>query len=271
MRGLGLAAALVAILALVLIEFVYRNRFRRATYHWMLFLGLFVLPGIALMSMATMVSEETKKVDACATCHVMDPFINDMRDPFSATLAARHYKNKWVPDHQCYMCHTTYGAHGTLAAKRDGFRHWLLYVTATWEEPIQYSGSYPNSNCLTCHEGTSKFDRGKSHPGTGQRSGPRPSQLLYLPWAAAPCPRRTPLHREVPMNTSEEATVINKLVRIAVGCALIGLLSVLLFLWSGFAPWSVGIGVFFGAPLLVIAVMLYLIAVVRDLRQRGVL
>ncbi len=163
MRGLGLAAALVAILALVLIEFVYRNRFRRATYHWMLFLGLFVLPGIALMSMATMVSEETKKVDACATCHVMDPFINDMRDPFSATLAARHYKNKWVPDHQCYMCHTTYGAHGTLAAKRDGFRHWLLYVTATWEEPIQYSGSYPNSNCLTCHEGTSKFDRGKSH------------------------------------------------------------------------------------------------------------
>ena len=52
---------------------------------------------------------------------------------------------------------------------------------------------------------------------------------------------------------------------------LIGLLSVLLFLWSGFAPWSVGVGLFFGAPLLIIAVMLYLIAVVRDLRQRGAL
>ena len=73
------------------------------------------------------------------------------------------------------------------------------------------------------------------------------------------------------MNTSEEATVINRLVRIAVACALIGLLSVLSFLWSGFAPWSVGVGLFLGAPLLIIAVMLYLIAVVRDLRQRGVL
>ena len=73
------------------------------------------------------------------------------------------------------------------------------------------------------------------------------------------------------MNTSEEATVINRLVRIAVVCALIGLLSVLLFLWSGFAPWSVGVGLFFGAPLLIAAVVLYLIAVVRDLRQRGVL
>ena len=85
-RGLGLAAAVVAIVALVLIEFVYRNRFRRATYHWLLFLGLLVLPGITLMSMTAMVSEETKKVGACATGHVMDPFINDMRDPFSATL-----------------------------------------------------------------------------------------------------------------------------------------------------------------------------------------
>ena len=73
------------------------------------------------------------------------------------------------------------------------------------------------------------------------------------------------------MMTPEEAPGVNTLVRTAVACALIGLLSVLLFLWSGFAPWSVGMGVFFGAPLLVIAVMLYLIAVVRDLRQRGVL
>ena len=73
------------------------------------------------------------------------------------------------------------------------------------------------------------------------------------------------------MTAPEEATGVNTLVRAAVVCALIGLLSALLFLWSGFAPWSMGVGIFFGAPLLVIAVMVYLIAVVRDLRQRGVL
>ncbi|MDA2913379.1 hypothetical protein MYX77_05385 [Acidobacteriia bacterium AH_259_A11_L15] len=115
------------------------------------------------MSTATTVFEETKTVGSCASCHVMDPFVNDMKNPTSASLAARHYRNKWIADHQCYSCHTTYGAHGTLAAKRDGFRHWLLYVTETWTEPIQYSGTYPNSNCLACHANTRKFAAVRSH------------------------------------------------------------------------------------------------------------
>ncbi len=73
------------------------------------------------------------------------------------------------------------------------------------------------------------------------------------------------------MNNSKESVGVNILVRIAVVCALIGLLCVWLFLWIGFAPWSVGLGVFLGAPLLVAAVVLYIIAVMRDLRQRGAL
>ncbi len=73
------------------------------------------------------------------------------------------------------------------------------------------------------------------------------------------------------MNNSKESVGVDILVRIAVVCALIGLFFVLLFLWSGFAPWSVGLGVFLGVPLLVAAVVLYIIAVMRDLRQRGVL
>ncbi len=73
------------------------------------------------------------------------------------------------------------------------------------------------------------------------------------------------------MNNSKESVGVNILVRIAVVSALIGLFCVLLFLWIGFAPWSVGLGVFLGAPLLVVAVALYIIAVMRDLRQRGVL
>lgn len=73
------------------------------------------------------------------------------------------------------------------------------------------------------------------------------------------------------MNNSKESVGVNILVRIAVVCALIGLFCVWLFLWIGFAPWSVGLGVFLGTPLLVAAVVLYVIAVMRDLRQRGVL
>ncbi|MEE8623793.1 MAG: NapC/NirT family cytochrome c [Acidiferrobacterales bacterium] len=163
MRGIGLTTTVIAIVSLILIEFIYRKRLQRGTYHLLLLIGLFILPMIVIMSTTATVLEETKTISSCASCHVMEPFINDMTNANSATLAARHYKNKWIADHQCYSCHTTYGVHGTLAAKRDGFRHWLLYVTGTWEDPIQYSGSYPNSNCLACHTGTQKFERVKSH------------------------------------------------------------------------------------------------------------
>lgn len=162
-RGVGLAATVAAIVALVLVEFVYRKQLERATYHWLLLIGLLVLPSVALMGTTTVLFDESKTVESCATCHVMHPFVNDLRNPASDTLSARHYRNKWIPDQACYSCHTTYGVHGTLAAKRDGFRHWLVYVTGTWEEPIRYKGTYPNSNCLFCHADTPKFDAIEMH------------------------------------------------------------------------------------------------------------
>ena len=63
----------------------------------------------------------------------------------------------------------------------------------------------------------------------------------------------------------------DRLVRLAVLLALAGLCCVLLFLLAGFAAWSVGLGVFLGFPLMLAAVVLYLAAVVRDLRRREAL
>ena len=62
---------------------------------------------------------------------------------------------------------------------------------------------------------------------------------------------------------------ISSLLRIAVGCALVGLLCVLLFLWRGFTPLSMGLGVLLGFPLLIIAMVAYVIAVARDLQRHG--
>ncbi len=163
LRGLGLAAALTALLLLVVVEFVCRPRLRLGTYHWLLLYGLFVLPTVAVLGTTAMVLEETKKVESCATCHVMHAFVNDLRNPASETLAARHFRNKWIPREQCYTCHTTYGAHGTFQAKRDGLRHWWLYVTKSWKEPVRYKGTYPNGNCLACHGATPKFDGEATH------------------------------------------------------------------------------------------------------------
>ena len=117
----------------------------------------------ATLSTTATVMEGTKRVEACASCHVMGPFVNDLKNPASPTLAARHFKNKWIARDQCYGCHISYGATGTIEGKRDGFRHWLYYVTGTYSDPIKFVGSYSNSNCLYCHEGTRIWERIKSH------------------------------------------------------------------------------------------------------------
>jgi len=157
MRGLGIGTALIALIWLLCTEFLFRHRLQRGTYHWMLLLGLLVFPFMTLISTTSTLFEETKTVRSCAACHAMDPFVSDLRNPDSTTLAARHYRNKWIPAHQCYTCHTTYGMHGALQAKLGGVRHWWRYVTGTWQEPIRHRGPYPNSNCLFCHAGTPKF------------------------------------------------------------------------------------------------------------------
>jgi hypothetical protein len=59
-----------------------------------------------------------------------------------------------------------------------------------------------------------------------------------------------------------------KMIRMSVVCTLVGLVCVLLFLVCGFAPWSTGVGVFLGSPILVLGMTLYVFAVIGDLRRR---
>lgn len=163
MKTVGLIAALVAISGLICVEFIYRKRLARSTYHWLLLMGMVVFPGITLLSTTASLFEDMKTVGSCASCHVMQPFVDDLRNPDSRTLAARHYQNRWIPDQQCYHCHTTYGVHGAFDAKLAAARHWLRYVTGSWQEPVTYRGKYPNKNCLACHAGAQRFVRISSH------------------------------------------------------------------------------------------------------------
>ncbi len=167
LRGLGIASALAGIVVLILVQYVYRKRIPRGTYHFLLLIGLFVLPITATLTTTATVMEGMKSVQACASCHVMHPFVNDLKNPHSPTLAARHYRNNWIAKNQCYACHVTYGATGTIEGKRDGFRHWLYYVTNTYSDPIKFTGSYDNANCMSCHAGTTKWGRVKSHQALG--------------------------------------------------------------------------------------------------------
>jgi len=64
---------------------------------------------------------------------------------------------------------------------------------------------------------------------------------------------------------------VTRLIGIAVDIALIGLVCVYLFLWHGLGAWSMGLGMFIGMPLLLIAILLYVVAVARDMKRRGAL
>jgi len=163
LKKAGIISVFIALVGILLVEFVFKKRMSESLYKWTLFIGLFILPVFAMISTFSTVMEDTKTVESCASCHVMDPFVSDMFDENSPNLAARHYKNKWIADNQCYQCHTSYGIHGTLEGKRDGFRHWLYYVTESWPEPIVFKGSYPNQNCNSCHYDTPRFDEVQSH------------------------------------------------------------------------------------------------------------
>ena len=126
-------------------------------------LAFIVLPLGAVFLANYHTFEGVHEVRACANCHVMLPMVNDMRDPASETLAARHFKNKWIAENQCYQCHSDYGLGGDLEAKMTGFRHLARYTTRTYQEPIVSRVKFNNNNCLHCHEGTPKWVAIESH------------------------------------------------------------------------------------------------------------
>lgn len=207
LRVVALAAIVLGVVGLVLVEFVWRNRLARSGYRWLLLFGLAVAPAFALVGATGSMFEEMKEVESCNSCHVMNPFVDDMHDAGSASLAARHFRSGAIPAKQCYSCHTGYGIFGTVEAKRDGLRHWLLYVTHSWPEPIEFRGSYPNENCLGCHATSPEFQtvashealrpylgadeigctscHGLPHPSRPERSPGRDAGLIHEPAAEA--------------------------------------------------------------------------------------
>ena len=126
-------------------------------------MALIVLPAGAVFLANYHTFEGVHDVRGCASCHVMLPMVNDMKDPASGTLAARHYKNRWIAEDQCYHCHSDYGLGGSLEAKMTGFRHLARYTTRTYHEPIDARVRFDNKNCFNCHEGTPRFEAVQSH------------------------------------------------------------------------------------------------------------
>lgn len=162
------ACLVTTVLSAALIVFVLA--FRRAAVlgrvsRWLLFLGIVVLPVPVTFLSAGIGMEESKAVSFCASCHLsMGPFVRDMTDPGSGTLAALHFKNRYLQREQCWTCHSDYGIAGTASAKRTGITHIVKYTTGAWSPPIHLFRPYPWRICLGCHEQSALFKAPRGDP-----------------------------------------------------------------------------------------------------------
>ena len=164
MRGFGIAFAL---LNLALLAFAWRSLgpagVTPTVRGWLLVAVGLVPVMVAFLAFAHGLEGSTT-VSACGSCHVMTPFVRDLQNVKSETLAARHFKNRYIRESQCYTCHSDYGLAGTLKAKLEGLGHVLRYTTGRYELPITINQPYPNVRCLGCHGGSQKFLNAAGHP-----------------------------------------------------------------------------------------------------------
>ena len=108
--------------------------------------------------------EASRSVSACNACHVMNGHVQDLRNVRGESLAAVHYKNRYIQEDHCYTCHSDYGMTGTIKAKLDGLGHVWHYTTGRYTLPLKIASPYPNSRCLNCHAGSQKFLDSAGHP-----------------------------------------------------------------------------------------------------------
>lgn len=160
--GVGLG---VLSLGLILYVLVYHRRaLLGQTTLWLHLLSLCVIPVFLLFLGSLVAYEEAETKAFCGSCHAaMGPYVNDLSDPNSASLAAIHYQNRFIQEKQCYSCHVGYGLAGTMEAKIDGLGHMYHYLAGTYAQPIKLWRPYNSANCLRCHAGAKRFEGNSVH------------------------------------------------------------------------------------------------------------
>ena len=164
MRGLGIA---FVILNLVLLAFAWRSLRPGSltpTARGWLFVAVGLVPVIVAFLSFAHGLEDSATVSSCGSCHVMAPFVQDLRNASSDTLAATHFKNRYIRENQCYTCHSDYGLAGTMKAKFEGLGHVWRYNVGSYTVPIKLNHPYSNVRCLGCHGASQKFLNSAGHP-----------------------------------------------------------------------------------------------------------
>ncbi len=157
------AAIILGILIVLYTLIRYRGRTAGAVSWALLALGIALVP-LAMTGFGTiLVFDKAERVEFCQSCHLtMNVFVQDMHNPKSNSLAAVHFKNLYIPDNQCYVCHTSYGMFGTVEAKESGMYDVYKYYTGIFLHGGHFAKAkmrspYPNHDCLKCHAQSAKW------------------------------------------------------------------------------------------------------------------
>jgi len=158
--AVALTAGISGIIVLCILASLifYRGRQTEGSALWLHLLSLGVLPLVllAIGNFATL--EYATEVQFCGSCHLtMKPYIDDLHNRKSESLASLHSQNRFAPGTECSSCHANYGIHGTLEAKLTGLRHVYKYNTGTYHLPIKMPQPFENTLCLKCHNGAKRF------------------------------------------------------------------------------------------------------------------
>ncbi len=185
------AGVVVALLAAVLIlAVIVRPRGWKVlpAAKWTLLAGLFILPSITMLFGNVVGFHKTKQ--SCIQCHTMDPWVADMKDPKSTTLAAKHFQRRWINEDQCYTCHTGYGLTGNIKAKIGGLSHVTKYYFTGVPPEIKIREPFPPATCLHCHADTAKYQKIDQHVDAEMKPKIESGEMSCFECHATPHPRK---------------------------------------------------------------------------------
>lgn len=155
---------LIGILVLIIVigTIIFERRLSPIISSVLRLLGLCILPIFLMLFGSFATFEGSKRVEFCTSCHsAMSMYVDDLKDSNSKTLAAVHYKNRYIQEAHCYNCHVNYSVFGTIKGKLVGLKHLYYWVsnspTARGMKQIRLYGYYPNESCLRCHAGSKRF------------------------------------------------------------------------------------------------------------------
>ncbi len=175
----------------LLVYFLSRGPAWRASPagRWLLIAGILCIPSTTLF-LGSAVGYERLPRSCTQACHTMDPWVSDLLNPKSQTLAAMHWKHRWINENPCYACHTGYGLAGNLRAKVGGLGHVWHQYAGTVPAEIHLRAEYPMATCLHCHAETIGFLKSEAHNDPEQRGAILSGATSCFECHQAPHPRK---------------------------------------------------------------------------------